>query len=184
MKCNNCKSKNVIKKGWRKNIHGKKQMFKCKDCKHLFVEKDNRFKHDKETKKLVIKEDKSIRRNFSILNKKNDREFEKEANSLKKTYDKNIKGMKKWRKTEEEYFNKLYLICKKYGRCNYYNFYKYSKLLRYKYSKNEQTSKQLKPIKILRSRLLPIKYNLKIKYNINISPATISKILKEYDSNS
>ena len=43
LKCSNCKSKNVRKRGFRKNSLGKKQKYQCFNCKKWFV-KDDGFK--------------------------------------------------------------------------------------------------------------------------------------------
>lgn len=40
IKCNFCKSNNVLKQGHRKNKSGKKQKYQCKNCKKWFVEDD------------------------------------------------------------------------------------------------------------------------------------------------
>lgn len=37
-KCIYCGSENTIRNGLRKNKFGKKQIFKCKDCKRKFVD--------------------------------------------------------------------------------------------------------------------------------------------------
>jgi hypothetical protein len=40
MKCLNCGSLDVSKKGFRKNKHGTKQKYQCFDCKKWFIEDD------------------------------------------------------------------------------------------------------------------------------------------------
>ena len=42
LKCSKCNSKDISKKGFRKNISGNKQKFRCYDCKKSFV-KDEGF---------------------------------------------------------------------------------------------------------------------------------------------
>ena len=50
LKCPNCKSKDVRKRGFRFNDSGKKQKYLCSDCKLWFVEDDGfkRMRHKKE----------------------------------------------------------------------------------------------------------------------------------------
>jgi len=38
--CPKCKSKNIWKRGFRKNKHSKKQKYHCKKCNHWFIESD------------------------------------------------------------------------------------------------------------------------------------------------
>ncbi len=40
MECPNCKSKNIAKKGFRKNISIKKQKYQCKECNAWFINRD------------------------------------------------------------------------------------------------------------------------------------------------
>ena len=50
LKCSNCKSKDVRKRGFRFNDSGKKQKYQCFSCKKWFVEDDGfkRMRHKKE----------------------------------------------------------------------------------------------------------------------------------------
>ena len=56
LKCLNCKSENVLKRGFRYNHLGKKQKYFCQDCKKWFVENDgfNRMRNDSKIIVLAI----------------------------------------------------------------------------------------------------------------------------------
>jgi len=54
IKCLNCKSKNLIKRGLRKNKSGNKQKFRCSNCKSWFVE-DNGFKRMRHDPTIIIR---------------------------------------------------------------------------------------------------------------------------------
>ena len=49
MKCPNCKSNDIVKRGKRYNKFGAKQLYLCKKCDLTFVKKDGfeRMRHDK-----------------------------------------------------------------------------------------------------------------------------------------
>jgi|SRR3989344_2443598 len=49
MKCPNCKSMYISKRGFRRNKSGKKQRYLCNKCNFLFIKKDGfeRMRHDK-----------------------------------------------------------------------------------------------------------------------------------------
>jgi len=49
MRCPNCKSTNISKRGFRNNRVGKKQRFLCNKCKSTFIRKDGfeRMRHKK-----------------------------------------------------------------------------------------------------------------------------------------
>jgi transposase-like protein len=49
MKCPNCKSTNISKRGFRKNKIGRKQRFLCNKCSSTFIKKDGfeRARHKK-----------------------------------------------------------------------------------------------------------------------------------------
>jgi len=52
MKCPNCKSTNVSKKGFRHNKTGKKQRYLCNKCKNNFIKKDG-FERMRHNKKII-----------------------------------------------------------------------------------------------------------------------------------
>ena len=52
--CPECKSKNIWKRGFRKNKLGKKQKYHCKDCDSWFVENDG-FKRMRFKKEIIVK---------------------------------------------------------------------------------------------------------------------------------
>ena len=52
MKCPNCKSTNISKRGFRKNKIGKKQRFLCNKCKTTFIQKDG-FERMRHNKKII-----------------------------------------------------------------------------------------------------------------------------------
>jgi len=52
--CENCKSKDVVKKGFRHNASGKKQKFFCHDCEKWFVHDDG-FKRMRIDKKHIVR---------------------------------------------------------------------------------------------------------------------------------
>lgn len=54
MKCPNCKSKEVVKRGKRYNQFGAKQRFLCNKCNLLFVKKDG-FERMRFTKKDIAR---------------------------------------------------------------------------------------------------------------------------------
>ena len=53
-RCSVCKSKNVRKRGFRKNSTSKKQKYQCLDCKKWFVENDG-FKRMRFKKEIIVK---------------------------------------------------------------------------------------------------------------------------------
>ncbi len=61
MKCPNCGSIDISRKGFRKNKSGKKQKYRCYDCKKWFIEDDGfkrmRFKPDVITRAVHQHED-------------------------------------------------------------------------------------------------------------------------------
>ena len=52
--CENCGSKNIVRKGFRHNASGKKQKFFCHDCEKWFVH-DDRFKRMRVNPKHVAR---------------------------------------------------------------------------------------------------------------------------------
>ena len=54
LKCPNCKSKDVRKRGFRYNKQGKKQKYCCFNCEHWFIE-DNGFKRMRHNPKIITK---------------------------------------------------------------------------------------------------------------------------------
>ncbi len=54
IKCYNCNSKNVRKRGYRYNKTSKKQKYQCYKCKTWFVEDDG-FKGMRHNKKIIVK---------------------------------------------------------------------------------------------------------------------------------
>ncbi|MBS3064788.1 MAG: hypothetical protein J4472_03165 [DPANN group archaeon] len=52
--CPKCKSKNIWKRGFRKNKHSKKQKYHCKKCSHWFIENDG-FERMRNNKKIIVK---------------------------------------------------------------------------------------------------------------------------------
>jgi len=54
MKCSNCKSTNISKRGFRKNKIGKKQRFLCNKCKMTFIKKDG-FERMRHNKKIIAR---------------------------------------------------------------------------------------------------------------------------------
>ena len=52
--CPKCKSKNIWKRGFRKNKHAKKQKYHCKDCNNWFIEPDG-FERMRHNKKIISK---------------------------------------------------------------------------------------------------------------------------------
>lgn len=50
LKCPNCESENLMKRGFRYNKIGKKQKYLCRNCEHWFVEPDGfeRMRHKPE----------------------------------------------------------------------------------------------------------------------------------------
>ena len=70
MKCKNCESKNLVKRGFTKL---KKQIFLCKDCKkHQIFSKDSRKKYDEkiiQTAFILFSEGNNYRRIARILSK-------------------------------------------------------------------------------------------------------------------
>lgn len=52
--CPKCKSKNIWKKGFRKNKHSRKQKYYCKKCDCWFIEKDG-FERMRNNKKIIVK---------------------------------------------------------------------------------------------------------------------------------
>ena len=52
--CPKCKSKNIWKRGFRKNKHSKKQKYHCKKCDHWFIENDG-FERMRNNKKIIVK---------------------------------------------------------------------------------------------------------------------------------
>ena len=54
LKCINCKSQNVFKRGFRYNKVSKKQKYFCQDCKQWFVEDDG-FKRMRHDPKIIVR---------------------------------------------------------------------------------------------------------------------------------
>ena len=54
IKCPNCKSEKIIKRGFRKNKSGKKQKYLCFKCESWFVE-DNGFKRMRYKPKIITR---------------------------------------------------------------------------------------------------------------------------------
>jgi len=54
LKCLNCKSKNLMKRGFRYNKVRKKQKYLCRDCKKWFVEDDG-FKRMRHKPKDIVR---------------------------------------------------------------------------------------------------------------------------------
>jgi transposase-like protein len=54
MKCPNCRSMNVSKKGFRHNNIGKKQRYLCNKCKSSFIKKDG-FERMRHNKKVIAR---------------------------------------------------------------------------------------------------------------------------------
>ena len=54
LKCEKCKSKNLMKRGFRYNKKSKKQKYLCLDCKHWFVEDDG-FKRMRYRKEDIVR---------------------------------------------------------------------------------------------------------------------------------
>ena len=54
IKCPFCKSKKIIKRGYRHNKIGKKQKYLCADCEKWFVEDDG-FKRMRFKKEIIVK---------------------------------------------------------------------------------------------------------------------------------
>ena len=54
LKCSNCKSKDVRKRGFRFNDSGKKQKYQCFSCKKWFVEDDG-FKRMRKKPKIITR---------------------------------------------------------------------------------------------------------------------------------
>ena len=54
VKCPFCKSKEVMKRGYRHNKTGKKQKYLCSNCKKWFVEDDG-FKRMRFKKEIIVK---------------------------------------------------------------------------------------------------------------------------------
>jgi len=52
--CSKCKSKEIEKRGFRKNKNSKKQKYRCKKCNNWFVEDDG-FKRMRHNKKIIAK---------------------------------------------------------------------------------------------------------------------------------
>jgi len=52
--CPKCKSKNIWKRGFRKNKHSRKQKYHCKECSHWFIESDG-FERMRTNKKIIVK---------------------------------------------------------------------------------------------------------------------------------
>ena len=52
--CPKCKSKNIWKRGFRKNKIYKKQKYHCKDCDNWFIEDDG-FKRMRFKKEIIVK---------------------------------------------------------------------------------------------------------------------------------
>ena len=52
--CPKCKSKNIWKRGFRKNENSKKQKYHCKKCNHWFIENDG-FERMRNNKKIIVK---------------------------------------------------------------------------------------------------------------------------------
>ena len=54
MKCPNCRSPNISKKGFRHNSVGKKQRYLCNKCKSSFIKKDG-FERMRHNKKIIAR---------------------------------------------------------------------------------------------------------------------------------
>ncbi len=54
VKCSNCKSEKIVKRGWRYNKSGKKQKYLCLNCEHWFVEDDG-FKRMRQKPKIIVR---------------------------------------------------------------------------------------------------------------------------------
>ena len=52
--CPKCKSKDIWKRGFRKNKHSKKQKYHCKKCDTWFIENDG-FERMRNNKKIIVK---------------------------------------------------------------------------------------------------------------------------------
>ena len=54
IKCPDCRTKRIIKRGWRYNKSGKKQKYICLECTHWFVEDDG-FKRMRHDPKIIVR---------------------------------------------------------------------------------------------------------------------------------
>ena len=54
LRCPNCKSKDIRKRGFRINKIGKKQKYQCYECKKWFVEDDG-FKRMRNKKEIIVR---------------------------------------------------------------------------------------------------------------------------------
>lgn len=54
IECPNCKSKNISKKGFRKNLSVKKQKYQCKECNAWFVKRDG-FERMRNKPKIIVR---------------------------------------------------------------------------------------------------------------------------------
>jgi len=54
MRCPNCKSTDISKRGFRKNKAGKKQRFLCNKCQSTFIKKDG-FERMRHSKKIIAR---------------------------------------------------------------------------------------------------------------------------------
>ena len=74
MRCKYCKSLNVKKQGWRKNLFGDVQKYHCKDCDKVFSMSSNfRMRYPKKVRELALKlhqEKKSLRQIMKEVYKK------------------------------------------------------------------------------------------------------------------
>ena len=52
--CPSCRKSKIVKQGYRKNKHSKKQKYQCLDCKKWFVEDDG-FKRMRHKPKIISK---------------------------------------------------------------------------------------------------------------------------------
>lgn len=70
LKCVDCQSKKIVKRGFRYNQVGKKQKYQCIDCEHWFVEDDG-FKRMRNKPIVIVRAIHMHNDGMSLFNVKN-----------------------------------------------------------------------------------------------------------------
>ena len=55
MECKKCKSKHIVKAGYKQLSWGKVQRYRCQECKHYFTNQERYHRLNDETKELIDK---------------------------------------------------------------------------------------------------------------------------------
>jgi len=53
MECKKCKSRHIVKAGFKHLAEGKVQRYRCQDCKHYFTNQEKYHRLNEETKELI-----------------------------------------------------------------------------------------------------------------------------------